>query len=115
MSRIRCRAAGRRIYKKDSLDACGPGNNGTAYVFPTDQLDNVIREAAGDPHRLAAALGLPDGFFEGGTDLDAWIPGGYLPSGIPEAVIDIPETATGVKNGEYIPTLWPGSPRNLTL
>jgi len=128
-----------RIYRKESLDDWGPGNNGTTYVFPTDQLDDVIKAADGDPRKLSDALGLPENFFvgadvelrdfspqeldglrmptgnEGGTDAEKWIPGGYLPGGIPEAVIDIPETATGAKNGDYIPSFWPGSPRHLDL
>ncbi len=123
-----------RIYKKESLDGYGPGNNGTTYVFPSDQLQALMDQAK-TPEDLAASLGLPDNFFvgadvelrdfapneldglrmpsgnEGGTDKDAWIPGGYLPSGIPEAVINIPETSTGVNNGGFLPTNWPGSPR----
>ena len=31
-----------RIYRKSSLEDWGPGNNGTTYVFPTDQLQDVI-------------------------------------------------------------------------
>ncbi|WP_439591915.1 hypothetical protein [Microbacterium sp.] len=127
-----------RFYRKGSLDDWGPGNNGTTYVFPTDQLQNVIDRSA-TPQDLANTLGLPENFFdgadvelrdfapheldglrmpsgnEGGTDVDKWIPGGYLPSGIPEAVIDIPETSTGLKNGEFRPTNWPGSPRDFTF
>ncbi len=128
-----------RIYRTESLEGWGPGNNNTTYVFPTDKLNDVIAAADGDPVRLSDALGLPKDFFvgadvqlrdfapheldglrlpsgnEGGTDLDAWIPGGYLPSGIPEAVIDIPETATGLNNGDYVPSSWPGRPRPLDL
>lgn len=134
-----------RIYKKPSLDGYGPGNNSgpdgrnTTYVFPTDKLGDVIRAADGDPVKLSDALGLPKDFFvgaevelrdfapheldgltvptgnEGGTDLEKWIPGGYLPSGIPEAVIDIPETATGLNNGGFDPSYWPGTPRHFEL
>lgn len=127
-----------RIYRTESLENYGPGNQGTTYVFPSDQLQNVM-DQANSPQELSAALGLPDDFFvgadvelrdfdpheldglqmpsgnEGGTDPDAWIPGGYLPSGIPEAVINIPETATGLRNGEYRPSEWPGSPRQLNF
>jgi hypothetical protein len=126
-----------RIYRKSSLEDWGPGNNGTTYVFPTDQLQDVI-DRSPTPQDLSRTLGLPENFFagadvelrdfapyeldglrmpsgnEGGTDLDAWIPGGYLPSGVPEAVIDIPETATGLNNGEFRPSEWPGSPRHFT-
>lgn len=136
-----------RIYKTDSILDWGPGNNrandgsNTAYVFPTDQLDRVIGEANGDPHKLSELLGLPDDFFvgadvqlrdfapedlsglrmpsgnEGGTDVDHWIPGGYLPSGVPEAVIDIPHDATGFNNGDNMldQSRWPGSWRELNF
>lgn len=127
-----------RIYRTESLNNYGPGNQGTTYVFPTDQLDNLM-DQVDSPTELADALGLPSDFFvgadvqlrdfgpheldglrmpsgnEGGTDLDSWIPGGYLPSGIPEAVIDIPETATGLNNGGFNPSFWPGSPRALDI
>ncbi|MEJ1089074.1 hypothetical protein WDU99_12195 [Microbacterium sp. Mu-80] len=43
-----------------------------------------------------------------------WIPGGYLPTGVPEAVIDVPESATGTKV-DYNPGLWPGTGQGLTL
>ncbi|GAA1852513.1 hypothetical protein ACFQZV_05760 [Microbacterium koreense] len=136
-----------RIYRTDSILNYGPGNNqvpgnvtNTAYVFPTDQLDALMHQA-NSPAELAEALGLPQGFFEGqnvqlrdfspdeltglrmpsgnegGTDVDRWIPGGYLPSGIPEAVIDIPADATGWKNGDNVldQSRWTGSWRELKL
>lgn len=124
-----------RIYKRESLDRYGPGNDNTTYVFPTDQLDALMAQA-NSPAELAEALGLPSDFFEGadvelrdfgpdeldglrmpsgnegGTDPTAWIPGGYLPSGIPEAVIDIPSSATGIEHDEgHNSALWPGRPR----
>lgn len=133
-----------RIYKKGSLDGFGPGNNqavdgsNTTYVFPTDQL-NALMGQVNSPEELGEALGLGADFFVGadvelrdfapeeldglrmpsgndsGTDELAWIPGGYLPSGIAEAVIDIPETSTGFRNGDYVPTSWPGKPREFSL
>ncbi|HWV49257.1 MAG TPA: hypothetical protein VN035_07355 [Microbacterium sp.] len=136
-----------RIYKTDSILDWGPGNNqvpgnatNTAYVFPTDQLNNLM-EQVNSPTELAEALGLPSNFFEGadvqlrdfapedlaglrmpsgnegGTDVDHWIPGGYLPSGIPEAVIDIPHDATGWRNGDGMldQSRWPGSRREFDL
>lgn len=136
-----------RIYKTDSLLDWGPGNNqvpgnttNTAYVFPTDKL-NELMDQVNSPQDLAHALGLPSNFFdggdvqlrdfgpdelsglsmpsgnEGGTDADKWIPGGYLPSGIPEAVIDIPHDATGWNNGDGVldQSRWPGSWRELDL
>lgn len=136
-----------RIYVTDTLQNWGPGNNqvprntsNTTYVFPTDQL-NALMQQVNSPAELADALGLPNGFFdgadvqlrdfgpdelsglrvpsgnEGGTDPDRWIPGGYLPSGIPEAVIDIPTGATGWNNGDGAldQSRWPGSWRELNL
>lgn len=136
-----------RIYTSRSLLDWGPGNNqvpgnatNTAYVFPTDQLDNLMNQVD-SPQELAQALGLPENFFEGadvqlrdfspeelsglhiptgnegGTDADKWIPGGHLPSGIPEAVIDIPHDATGWRNGDNMldQSRWPGSWRELNL
>lgn len=134
-----------RIYVTDTLQNYGPGNNrvpgnttNTTYVFPTDQLDALMQQAD-TPAELADALGLPPDFFEGadvqlrdfdpdelaglrvpsgnegGTDPQRWIPGGYLPSGIPEAVIDIPADATGWSNGDGVldQSRWPGSRREL--
>ena len=141
---------GTHFYKKDSLDGYGPGNNmaadgsNTTYVFPTDQLQ-ALMEQVDSPEDLGEALGLGRDFFaggdivmrdfapheldgirmpsgnEGGTDAEKWIPGGYLPSGIPEAVIDIPDLAKGTGNGEfypgdsYNPGEWPGSSRPFSL
>ncbi|MGL3149276.1 hypothetical protein ACSS7Z_02825 [Microbacterium sp. A82] len=135
---------GTHIYRTGSLEGYGPGNNmaadgsNTTYVFPTDQLRDLMQQAK-TPTELAQALGLPENFFaggdielrdfapheldglrmpsgnEGGTDPDKWIPGGYLPSGIPEAVIDIPDFAKGTNNGIYNPGEWPGSPRPFSL
>jgi hypothetical protein len=126
------------IYKRENLDRFGPGNGNTTYVFPTDQLDALMAQVS-SPAELAEALGLPSDFFEGadvelrdfgpdeldglrmasgnegGTDDDHWIPGGYLPSGIPEAVIDIPSSATGVENGDHNSALWPGTPRAFSI
>lgn len=133
-----------RIYRSESLAGYGPGNNlaadgsNTTYVFPTDQLDALMSQV-NSPEELGEALGLGSDFFvgadvelrdfapheldglrmpsgnEGGTDVDKWIPGGYLPSGIPEAVIDIPDFAKGTNNGTYNPGEWPGSPRPFSL
>lgn len=138
-----------RIYTSDSLHGWGPGNRGTTFVFPTAQLQQILDETGGDARELAIRLGLdptdfldkngnplevelrhftPDEFDnlrvpsgnEAGAN-DQWIPGGHLPTGVPEAVIDIPETATGigdVENGngtDYNPGLWPGTAESLTL
>lgn len=141
-----------RIYFSDSLHKWGPGNNGTTYVFPTSELQQILDETGGDPFELADRLGMkPSDFFdadgnalplevrhfdpseltnirvpsgnEGGAN-PQWIPGGYLPTGIPEAVIDIPGSATGVGNviddagnvlpgSDYNPGLWPGTSQSM--
>lgn len=113
-----------RFYKTDSLSAYGPGNQGTTFAFPTSEIDNIIADANGDPKKLGVMLGLGADYFvdgdgnpvdvtradfsheeivngnlrmprgsEGGANA-AWIPGGYLPEGIPEAVFDVHPGAT---------------------
>lgn len=137
-----------RIYFSDSLHTWGPGNRGTTFVFPTSELQNILDETGGDALALADRLGLEPGDFldasgnpvtveirhfapdelsglrlpsgnEGGANAH-WIPGGYLPTGIPEAVIDIPDSATGIGHlpsggSDYNPGLWPGTAEGLTL
>lgn len=113
-----------RFYRADNLEKYGPGNGGTTFVFPTSEIDDIIRQADGDPEALSPMLGLGDGFFgtrdnpvdviradfspqqiadgnlrlpsgnEGGAN-PQWIPGGYLPDGIPEAVFDISDRSVG--------------------
>lgn len=117
-------------------------------MFPTDQLQNILDETRGNPVELAERLGLdPDTFLNAnGNPIDVevrhfepseltnlrmpsgneaganenWIPGGGLPTGVPEAAIDVPKTATGfgdVNNGgtDYNPGHWPGTAEGLTL
>lgn len=131
-----------RIYSSDSLHQWGPGNRGITFVFPTSELQTILDETGGNARDLALRLGLDADFFldangdpidveirhfapeeltnirmpsgnEGGAN-DQWIPGGFLPTGVPEAVIDIPETATGT-NSDYNHGLWPGTGQGLTL
>jgi hypothetical protein len=113
-----------RFYRADSLDRYGPGNNGTTFVFPTSEIDRIKSEAS-TPQELGEMLGLgPDFFVDGkGNPVDVvradfspgdlgngnlrmprgdegganaqWIPGGYLPEGIPEAVFNVNRGATG--------------------
>lgn len=69
----------------------------------------------GDPSELTN-LRMPSGNEAGANE--HWIPGGYLPTGIPEAVIDIPSSATGVGrnlDGDYNPGLWPRTAQRLDL
>ncbi len=102
--------------------------DGSSFVIPKSEADRI--EAAANRGDLAAveeALGLKPGFFSGGGELkrvdipnprelglrvpdgneagasDLWIPGGQLPNGIPEAVIDaggLPESRYAVRNVE---------------
>ena len=80
--------------------------------MPRAQADALLANAGGDPRALERALGLPEGQLDGNTlmrvdfeqprqlDLrvpsgneaganDLWIPGGRLPDGSAEAVIDV--------------------------
>lgn len=121
-----------RFYRAESLDKYGPGNAGTTFVFPTTEIDDIIRQADGDPGRLGEMLGLGREFFvdadgnavdivradfnldeitngnlrmprgnEGGANAQ-WIPGGYLPEGIPEAVFNVSSTGTGTYTQFYV-------------
>lgn len=136
-----------RIYFSDTLHTYGPGQwDGSTFVFPTSELDDIIRNADGDVNIIADQLGMERSWFfddngdplpleirhfdpseltnlrmpsgnEAGAN-EHWIPGGYLPTGIPEAVIDIPSSATGVGrelDGDYNSGMWPGRPQRLDL
>ncbi|MGO9504261.1 MAG: hypothetical protein ACLPUO_22395 [Streptosporangiaceae bacterium] len=83
--------------------------DGTTFLFPTSEVDPLL--AKGDFAALESALGLPQGYFKdynvirvdiphpddynlrmpSGNEAGAneyWLPGGHLPEGMPEAVID---------------------------
>jgi len=83
--------------------------DGTSFVFPTSEIDRLME--TGSYTALENALGLPEGYFDNyqilrvdvpdpsgynlripsGNEAGAneyWIPGGLLPEGVPEAVID---------------------------
>ncbi|MFF7291365.1 hypothetical protein ACFY9N_02395 [Microbacterium sp. NPDC008134] len=134
-----------RIYITGDIQNWGPGNRDMTFVFPTSELQTILDETGGDATQLALRLGmdadyyldaagnplpveirhfdpseltnlrLPDGN-EGGANAH-WIPGGYLPTGVPEAVIDIPSDATGWNNGDGVldQSRWPGSHESFTL
>jgi hypothetical protein len=99
-----------RFMLDESLSKYGIGqHDGTTFVFPTSEVDSLI--AKGNFSDVESALGLPEGYFkdfhvirvdiphpedyhlrmpsgnEAGAN-DYWIPGGLLPEGMPEAVID---------------------------
>ncbi|MFT4215262.1 MAG: hypothetical protein QM622_10870 [Microbacterium sp.] len=117
----RFKDGGTRFYRPSSLDTYGPGNAGTTFVFPTSEVDDLIAQAGGDPEKLGVLLGLGEDFFpadgvvtradftydelqagdlripsgnEGGADQEKWIPGGYLPEGLREAVFTTHPHAT---------------------
>lgn len=104
-----------RFQLRSGLDKYGPGQvDGTSFVMPKAQADQLLASTAGDPRALERALGLPDGQLEGNTLMrvdfeqpdqlglrmpsgneaganELWIPGGRLPDGGAEAVIDVAE------------------------
>lgn len=84
--------------------------DGTSFVMAKGEVDALLQRTEGDPRAMERELGLPDGFFdsavvrvdipqpqdaglrmpsgnEAGAN-DLWIPGGKLPTGLSEAVID---------------------------
>ncbi|WP_211252060.1 RHS repeat domain-containing protein, partial [Vibrio rhizosphaerae] len=103
----------------DILDSYGRGLLGfpdnTQFVMPTKQLNEVIKESGGDIAKLEKIMGIPEGSWQGrkisvidipepvtlnlrmpsGNEMGAnseWIPGGKLPTGRSEAIVDrIPE------------------------
>lgn len=100
-----------RIVPKKTFDAYGLGQrDGTSFVFASDQLEDLMRSTGGDMRLVEQAIGLPDRYLEGdilkidipspdrfglripsgnesGANSD-WIPGGKLPGGYSEAVVD---------------------------
>ncbi|MCV7178535.1 WXG100-like domain-containing protein [Mycolicibacterium sphagni] len=85
--------------------------DGTAFVMPKGEADSLSQLFVSDPSGLERALGLPEGFFDrrklvridvphaeefglripSGNEAGAneyWVPGGFLPDGSSEAVID---------------------------
>lgn len=138
-----------RIYFSDSLHRYGPGQaDGSTFVFPTSELQDILDRSGGRADDVADALGIDRKYFYGpdGNPVDVeirhfdpseltnlrmpsgneaganenWIPGGYLPTGVPEAVMDVPGSATGIGNldrggTDYNPGLWPGTAQSLTL
>jgi hypothetical protein len=101
-----------RFMLRRQFDKYGIGNvDGTSFVMPREEADRLLEATKGDPRALEQALGLEPGSLdndellridipkprnyglripsgnEGGTN-EFWIPGGKLPDGETEAVID---------------------------
>jgi hypothetical protein len=108
-----------RFMLKKNLDKYGPGQkDGTAFVLPKKEADRIMAETGGDKRKLEEALGLPKGMLdeddlvrvdipkpdkagvripsgnEAGAN-DLWEPGGKLPDGTTEGVIDIGSAPPG--------------------
>ena len=103
-----------RFTLKSNLDKYGLGQrDGTSFVMTKAEADKLLAETGGDPRKLEQALGLPEGQLNGDSlvrvdfkaeamdDLNVripsgneaganaqWLPGGLLPSGANEAVLD---------------------------
>ncbi|UMB68888.1 ADP-ribosyltransferse [Mycobacterium paraterrae] len=112
-----------RFMPESNLDKYGIAQrDGTSFVMPRSEADALIEATRGDPRAMEKALGLVDGFLdstkivridighpddydlrvpsgnEAGAN-DQWIPGGKLPDGASEAVIDggrVPEPGYSV-------------------
>ncbi|WP_238116209.1 RHS repeat domain-containing protein, partial [Vibrio cincinnatiensis] len=110
-----------RFMTKGNMAKYGPAQqDGTSFVMPKSEADKLIQSTGGDKRKLEDALGLPENFLddnelvrvdipeprnlnlripsgnEAGAN-DLWIPGGKLPDGNTEAVVDL----GGVFPSEY--------------
>ncbi|GLQ87153.1 DUF6861 domain-containing protein [Dyella flagellata] len=102
-----------RFMLKKNLDKYGPAQtDGTSFLMTRQQADDLLQSTGGDPAAMEDALGLPSGSLssnqlvrvdvpnprqfnlripsgnEAGAN-DQWIPGGKLPTGNLEAVLDL--------------------------
>lgn len=110
-----------RLMPKANLDKYGIGQrDGTSFIMPRHEVDQLLARTKGNNRALEEALGLPENFLDSGGELvridlpaprdmnlripsgneaganEFWIPGGKLPKGTSEAVID----AGGVKTSD---------------
>jgi hypothetical protein len=101
-----------RFMPESNLEKYGIAQrDGTSFVMPKDEADAMIAAAGGDARAMEEELGLPEGFLdsnrivrvdirdpeafnlripsgnEAGAN-DQWLPGGRLPNGASEAVVD---------------------------
>lgn len=97
---------------EENFAAYGIGQvDGTSFVLTKHDADELISSTQGNPRAMERALGLPQGFLDDNSVLridvpnpenynlrvpsgneaganSKWLPGGYLPEGLREAVID---------------------------
>ena len=102
-----------RYMTEDNFNKYGIGqSDGTSFVLPRSEVDALMRETGGEPRAMERALGLPENYFAthpvvrvdippsgldglrlpSGNEAGAnpqWIPGGKLPDGTSEGVIDV--------------------------
>jgi hypothetical protein len=112
-----------RFMRSDQHDKYGIAQaDGTSFIFPKSEADRMAQMAKSDPEALEEFLGLPKGEFKdadiiqidiepkqlpslgfripSGNEAGAnaqWIPGGVLPNGMPEAVINGGKMKPGVQ------------------
>ncbi|KAI1709785.1 hypothetical protein DdX_11178 [Ditylenchus destructor] len=121
---------GAQVLDKYGRDLIGRPDN-TQFVTTARDMDDILDKANGNITVIEEELGIPAGGWSGkdmrridilkprllhvrvptgneaGTN-HLWIPGGYMPTGLPEAVID------RVPKGMYTETKVPGTPRKKT-
>lgn len=110
-----------RFMPESNFDKYGLAQrDGTSFVMATDEIDALVDATKGDPRAMERALGWPEGFLdnhrviridipepqnydlripsgnEAGAN-DLWIPGGLLPDGLSEAVVD----GSAINSGDY--------------
>lgn len=109
-----------RLMTEDSWAKYGPSHlDGASFVLPKKDVEIILSQAGGDRKKLEALLGLPEGHFGPGAIVRVdvpnpkeynlripsgneaavnglWIPGGKLPTGHLEAVVDIQRESPGL-------------------
>jgi hypothetical protein len=126
-------AGASRFMTESNLAKYGPAQrDGTAFVMPKAQADKLLADAGGDAAKFEEALGLPSGTLQTnpmvrvdfphprdlnvrmprGTEAGAnsqWLPGGYLPNGQIEAVVDLGVAKPGAYTTTPVVTGAPGA------